>query len=77
MTSQLATRVHIREVGPRDGFQNEPEQIAMLVLLLQDFNSYHSAELRIPRFPDGAHTASPQRGLDLIGPESAIREHCH
>src|SRR5437660_10286115 len=28
MTSQLATRVHIREVGPRDGFQNEPETIA-------------------------------------------------
>src|SRR5437899_12972375 len=28
MTSQLASHVHIREVGPRDGFQNEPEQIA-------------------------------------------------
>jgi hydroxymethylglutaryl-CoA lyase len=27
MTIQLPRRVHIREVGPRDGFQNEPEQI--------------------------------------------------
>jgi hydroxymethylglutaryl-CoA lyase len=26
----LPTRVHIREVGPRDGFQNEPEHIATL-----------------------------------------------
>jgi hydroxymethylglutaryl-CoA lyase len=28
MGSHRPTRVHIREVGPRDGFQNEPEQIA-------------------------------------------------
>jgi hydroxymethylglutaryl-CoA lyase len=28
MTRQRPARVHIREVGPRDGFQNEPEQIA-------------------------------------------------
>jgi hydroxymethylglutaryl-CoA lyase len=28
MTSALPARVHIREVGPRDGFQNEPEQIS-------------------------------------------------
>jgi hydroxymethylglutaryl-CoA lyase len=28
MTTQLPSHVHIREVGPRDGFQNEPEQIA-------------------------------------------------
>ncbi|HEY3713295.1 MAG TPA: hydroxymethylglutaryl-CoA lyase [Jatrophihabitantaceae bacterium] len=27
MTSRLPARVHIREVGPRDGFQNEPEHI--------------------------------------------------
>jgi hydroxymethylglutaryl-CoA lyase len=27
MTAQVPTRVHIREVGPRDGFQNEPEHI--------------------------------------------------
>ncbi|MFR9807456.1 hydroxymethylglutaryl-CoA lyase, partial [Pseudonocardia sp. RS010] len=24
----MSKRVHIREVGPRDGFQNEPERIA-------------------------------------------------
>src|SRR5438445_10523168 len=28
MTSTRPSRVHIREVGPRDGFQNEPEHIA-------------------------------------------------
>lgn len=27
MTTSLPRRVHIREVGPRDGFQNEPEHI--------------------------------------------------
>lgn len=27
MTSRRPSRVHIREVGPRDGFQNEPEHI--------------------------------------------------
>ena len=28
MTNARPTRVHVREVGPRDGFQNEPERIA-------------------------------------------------
>jgi hydroxymethylglutaryl-CoA lyase len=28
MTTQVPRRVHIREVGPRDGFQNEPETIS-------------------------------------------------
>lgn len=28
MTTNYPASVHIREVGPRDGFQNEPEQIA-------------------------------------------------
>src|SRR5437764_8881370 len=28
MSSRRAEQVRIREVGPRDGFQNEPEQIA-------------------------------------------------
>jgi hydroxymethylglutaryl-CoA lyase len=28
MRAALPSRVHIREVGPRDGFQNEPEHIA-------------------------------------------------
>ncbi|HWD05744.1 MAG TPA: hydroxymethylglutaryl-CoA lyase [Amycolatopsis sp.] len=27
MTSRRPSRVHVREVGPRDGFQNEPEHI--------------------------------------------------
>lgn len=28
MSSKLPGRAHIREVGPRDGFQNEPEVIS-------------------------------------------------
>ena len=28
MSSQLPARVRVREVGPRDGFQNEPEILA-------------------------------------------------
>ena len=67
-----AEQVRIREVGPRDGFQNEPEVIATddkvrLVEMLArtgvkrlEVTSFVRADV-IPQLADGARGAAPGR----------------
>ena len=62
----------------RARFLNQPREIAVLILL-QDFDRNHSAELWIPCFPDGAHAASPQLGKDLVRTQlvPCLQGHAH
>jgi hypothetical protein len=46
-------------------------------LLGQDLDGHLAAEPGVPRLPDLAHPAGPQRGKDFVGTEAAARRNRH